>query len=498
MTHSLPDLAQSKRDIVFVGTSVLRAPHFEVQLELMMKHAESGARLTFIACNGDAIDFCGANPLHRRIDCRICVAKREKGLRIVGLPVNVVDIRDLIEAAEAASPFQAKVKQDFATAEELRTYVFDGLDCGEAATSSLITALRKLDVDVEKYRDHVNRAVRSSVAAHKGLRYFFRERATGDTLVYIFNGRGAVHRGALRAAQFEGVDFYTHERGSHVSWYLLVPGTVPHNVDYRKTLIEAIWAAGENDPNREAIGRQFFEDRRAGIINYNPGKKFLRHQEQGALPDGWLDDGERLVILGTTESERAALRGFYDPGFYRSQAEGMCRIVEGLAAANFKGIATIRLHPNSRHEIGPLEQKLRAYQFPFLRVVGASDKTDTYSLIATATKVAVFWSNAGIEAAYHGLPVVLVGRAMYEGVGSTYNPRNHEELIELLLSPLAAKDPANAIKYGYYMEKFGIPLTHVKLTGQHRCRLNGKRTRPPVWLLHLRSIMKSLRLLRTA
>ncbi len=494
MNHPLPAVAQSKRSVVLVGTSVPKSPHFETQLELMVKHAATGARLTFVACNGDGIEFCDANRPHSWIDCRMCVGKRKSGLRALGLPVEMLDLRDLVERAEAESPFRARLKQDFTTLDELREYVFDGFDCGEAVTSSLVSAFEDLELDVRLRRNYVGRAIRSSVAIHKGLRHLLRERASPDTLVYVLNGRGAIHRGALRAAQLEGVDFYTHERGSHVSWYLLVPGTVPHNVDYRRTLIESIWAAGENDPDREAIGRAFFEKRRAGIINYNPSKLFLRYQEAGALPAGWLDAPERIVILGTTESERAALRGFYDPGFYRSQAEGMCRIVEGLAAAGFTGIAAIRLHPNSLREIGPLEQRLRAYGFPFLRVIGAADKTDTYALIGTATKAAVFWSNAGIEAAYHGLPVVLVGRAMYEGVGATYNPRSHEELIELLLSPLVPKPSENAIKYGYYMEKFGTPFEHVKLEGQHKARLNGKRIRSPYWLRHLRRVLKWLRL----
>jgi hypothetical protein len=492
MTVAAAEPGFSKRDLIFVGTCARRSPHFEVQLELMIKHAGHGARLTFVQCNGDAITHCEANPFHRRLECRMCTGKRDSGFRAVGVPVERLDLGELISHADASDPFRSRIRKEFGTLAELADYKFDGFDCGEAVKSWFISEARNLEPDVTKHRDYVSRAVESSVSIHVAFRTLLRRRASSDTLVYLFNGRGPTHRAVLRACQSEGVDFYTHERGSHVSKYLLVPGTVPHNIEYRKRLIDEIWEAGATDPDRDKIGREFFGKRRKGILTYNPDVSFIRHQQSGSLPDDWMSSAERIVMLGTTESERAALQGFNRPGVYPTQAEGMCRIVEALAAASFTGKLVIRLHPNSKDEIGPLEEKLRGYDFPFLRVVGATAPTDTYALIATATKAAVFWSNAGIEAAFDGLPVVLIGRAMYEGVGATYNPQTHEEVVNLLLAPLAPKPTEGCIKYGYYMANYGTPLKHVEMIGRKRCRLNGHRVAPPFLLRHYYKLVRWL------
>jgi hypothetical protein len=492
MIQATAEPGPSKGNVIFVGTCARRSPHFEAQLELMIKHAGQGARLTFVQCNGDAISHCEANPFHRRLECQVCTGKRDSGLRAVGVPVERVDLGELISQADASEPFRSRTRKEFGTLTELADYQFDDFDCGEAVKSMLISEARNLEPDVTKHRDYVSRAVESSISIFVAFRMFLRRRDAADTLVYLFNGRGPTHRAVLRACQSEGVDFYTHERGSHVDKYLLIHNTVPHDIEYRKKLIEDIWEAGAADPNRETIGREFFGKRRKGVLTYNPDISFIRHQQSGSLPADWMSSTERIVMLGTTESERAALKGFNRLGVYPTQAEGMCRIIDGLAAADFKGKLVIRLHPNSRDEVGPLEHRLRSYELPFLEVVGATASIDTYALISTATKAAVFWSNAGIEAAFDGLPVVLIGRAMYEGVGATYNPQSHEEVIALLLAKLEPKPAEGCIKYGYYMASYGTRFEHVEMLGRKRCRLNGHRIAAPFGLRHYYKLVRWL------
>jgi hypothetical protein len=255
MTAALVGTEPSKRDVIFVGTCARRSPHFEVQLELMMKHAAQGAHLTFVLCNGDAISHCEANPFHRRLECRMCTGKRDNGLRALGFPVEGVDLGELISQVDASEPFRSRTRKEFGTLTELADYQFDDFDCGEAVKSMLISEARNLEPDVTRHRDYVSRAVESSISIFVAFRMFLRRREAADTLVYLFNGRGPTHRAVLRACQSEGVDFYTHERGSHVDKYLLIRNTVPHNIEYRKKLIEEIWEAGAADPNRETIGR---------------------------------------------------------------------------------------------------------------------------------------------------------------------------------------------------------------------------------------------------
>lgn len=477
----------SGRHIAFLGTAVPTSPHFETQLELMDKHAEAGDAITFIYCDGDGVCHCDVNQFHRRLTCWMCRGKRRCGLRALGREVVLVNLRELVEQAEAAQPFRARVRQDFPTVPELWNYTFDGYDAGEATLSTFISAIQQLEPDVIKHRDYLNRAVRSSVAIHKAIRHYLASRRC-DTF-YFFNGRGATHRGVLRACQMAGVECYTHERGSHVKKYLLTRNTVPHDIDYKKQRVEELWEQAAGDPNREAIARQFYEKRRKGVLTFT-NITYLTHQQKGMLPEGWMDGRERIALLGATESERAALRNFYPKHIYESQGDGICRVIEGLAAANFQGVLAVRLHPNSHLEIQPLLARLRRYPYPFLRVIGPKDETDTYALIQTATKVATFWSTAGVEAAYLGLPVVLLGRATYEDVGATYNARTHEEAIRLLLEPLPPRGQAGLLKYGYYMASYGTSYERVELQGVHKCRVKGRAVRSPYLLQQLDKLLK--------
>jgi len=59
---------------------------------------------------------------------------------------------------------------------------------------------------------------------------------------------------------------------------------------------------------------------------------------------------------------------------------------------------------------------------------------DSYDIVSAADVVLTFGSTIGIEAAYYGKPSILLGRAVYEDLGSCYVPSSHDELMKLLSS----------------------------------------------------------------
>jgi hypothetical protein len=463
------------RQVAFLGTAAAYAPHFETQLELLQEHGDAGDGLTMLCCNGDALQHCDANQFHSRLLCKMCVARRKYGLKVLGHPVRQIDLADLFRQAGQARAFEGRVQTGFDSVAAMRGYRFEGFDAGEAVLSSFISAVENPEPEPARYPDYIHRAMLGAVGLYEATRQFLD--TTPCDLFYLFNGRGATGRGVLRACQQKPVPFYTHERGSTVASYLLTPNTMPHDLNYQQEAIERDWARAAS-PEREQIGEDFYRQREKGIIAFTD-INFLIAQKKNALPEGWGEASERIAIFTSTESEFAALSDFYQNPIYESQTDGMIRIIDSLAAADFKGRLAIRFHPNSQRESKAMMRELERKLRPFVSICPPRGETDTYALMRTATKVITFGSTAGIETTFWGLPSILLGRAAYEKLDATYNPASHAEVTDLLSRPLPPKDKLGALKYGYYTLTYGQPYKHVRFEGVQKCFFKGHRIRAP-------------------
>jgi len=108
-----------------------------------------------------------------------------------------------------------------------------------------------------------------------------------------------------------------------------------------------------------------------------------------------------------------------------------------------------------------------------------------------ADKVVTFGSTVGIEAPFWGKPSILGGRAVYQQLGSTYNPDSHEELMGLLLtSGLPPNDKLGSLMYGYFYNTFGIPFQYYKGENFFAGTFNGKAPFANRWLFRLHTLYK--------
>jgi len=459
--------------IVVFGV-VPHSPHFETQLELMQKHQLAGDSVSYVFCDS-ALRHCDANPDNDRLFCKACEGKRLRGLGFLKHPVEMRKLSGLINAGDADG-----VRLEFPDLEMLTDYRFDDYDCGEAVSSSLQSHAKTIYPRLEAYRDFIARAMMSSVLLHAAAsRYLSQVR---PDLAYVFNGRAATARGLLRACQKQRVRFYTHERGSSIDSYMLAENTVPHDVDYRGAEIRQHWAVNPNLAEKEEIAARFYANMRRGKLAYREAN-YLKHQQSGCLPACWSEGKERIVFFSSTETERAALKGFYQRRIYTSLLDMVSRIIGDLKKSGFKGVFVLRMHPNSHDEYAMMLPRLAELDpGDFFHVIPPSEKVDTYALLDSADKVLVATSTLGMEAAYAGVPCISLERSNYDKLGSTYSPMTHEEVMDLLAQPLQPKDKLGAIMYGYYTLTFGHRFTWVAMRGQNKCSFNGKKLRSPRWL----------------
>lgn len=476
------------KHIVLFGVQP-HSPHFETQLELIEDHQAAGDHVSYVSCDS-ALPYCDANPSNDPLFCRACEGKRRKGLRLLSQRPEVIRLSTLIPSPDwDVSP---TAFPDLATLEAHRcTFQGHEYDCGEAVTSSLLSHLRTIYPDFAAQRDFIHNAMRATVALYKGTRRFLHERKPDQA--YFFNGRAATGRCFVRACQHEDVRFFTHERGSTIDSYALFENTIPHDVDYRQKIIREHWDANPDVAEKERIAKEFYASMRKGKLAYRE-TNYLKGQVPGHLPKAWRERQPRYVLFSSTETERAALKGFYQRRIYSSLADMLTRIVSDLKAAEFRGVMAVRMHPNSADEFAHLMPRLNAIGgTDFLHIIPPGESIDSYALLDSSDAALVVTSTLGMEGPYSGIPTISLERSNYDLLGSTYSPATHAEVMDLLSRPLEPRDRLGAVMYGYYTLTFGRKFRYTTMKGQNKCSFHGRKVRAPRWLDHLMKLRNKLR-----
>ena len=234
---------------------------------------------------------------------------------------------------------------------------------------------------------------------------------------------------------------------------LLVANRLPHEIAGSSASIEEVWREGDS-AEREALGTNFFEDKAHGIERQ--WFSFVAGQTPEQLPDGWDPCRRNIAVFTTSEFEHAAIGPEYASRFYKDQSDGLARILASLARIDAPVYLNIRIHPNMKGIRNANLEQMLALRSPKAIVIPPESTVSSYGLLRACEKVLTFGSTMGIEAVYWGKPSILAGPATYQNLGGTYNPNNHEELLELLLADLPPRPKEAALKYGFHELRKGI------------------------------------------
>lgn len=431
-------------NVLVFTTHPLWPSHYETELELMEGHLLAGDQVVHAVCDA-ALPACDMAPIHRDRRCRRCVYVRERGEPLLSRPVKRISL--LMD-----EPPPAGLQTEFPDVATLARYAVDGFDVGAGVASSLISELRDPNPSTAVYAEAIRGYVTSAMQVYRGtLKYL--DRNPTDR-VYAFNGRFAHPRAVLRACQARGVDCHLHERGHDIGSYAIFENALPHDIANTQRRIHAAWDAAAARPERLEIAQGFFDQRAAG--HEESWYSFTKHQDSDLLPEGWGSGKTRIVVYNSSEDECAAIGDEWKFTLYPTQLDAMRRIVADLEGRDDVHVF-VRMHPNNR-TMSPQEvAKWLSLRSPVLTVIPPESKVSTYALLRGADLVLTFGSTVGIEAVYFGKPSILAGPAFYAGLGGTYNPATHDELVALLRPGLPARDRTAALRYGYYFRTFGRP-----------------------------------------
>lgn len=478
--------------VLFYEPFAINTPHFERCLELMNVHLEQGDEVTFLGCER-SLTACDVNMGNNAFTCKTCISRKNRGLALLNTNLRIDTLTNLQEADQREIE---KIKQkEFSSVQELQALYYENFDLGFAVASSLISYTRNARPDLKKNKKLLSELLGSALTVYFSIGNYLKE--IQPERLYFFNGRFAILRAALRAAEAQAVDFYIHEVSFTIDKYCLYKNVLPHNIAARSARIKELWEAA--DPaTREAIGASFYHDQSTGNVA-DPKYHHTKAQAKGRLPEDWDPAKNNIAIFNSSEDEFASIGDEWKLPFYTSQLDGIKRIATSLAANPDKDHFYLRIHPNMKKISGELMAELAELNLPNFTVIPPDSPVDTYGLVASSDKIVTFMSSVGIEAAFRGKPVILLGSNFYRELGSTYNPESHEEVIALLQqTTLPAKDNTGALIYGYYRKMDGISYRFYEPETLFKGKFMGEEINPPVLAQQLGTLFKKIDKLKTS
>lgn len=310
--------------------------------------------------------------------------------------------------------------------------------------------------DYEWPRAYVEAAMRSYAWAFDQAQLLIRERDLSTVAVY--NGRFTHDRAVAAAAEQMGVKVLYYDTGGYETDFDLTTASTHDWVDLQRRM-GAMFDAW--DPQeRVAIGRQWFENRQNHADANN--SLFTGIQVVGHVDE--LPESERLVVYFSSSGDEIAELELDWDEYLGSQEQALIALADVCRATPGTRLV-VRTHPHMR-------LKPKADLADWLTAVeraspdahfGPESSVDSYTLMKRADLVATYGSTSGVEAAFLGRPVIVMGPSAYDLLGCAHRIRRSSQLPAVVVDP-PASDAGKALPYGLMMERRGF-MNHY-LTGR--------------------------------
>ena len=447
-------------NVAIFSTEILWTLEYASDLEIMQQHIYDGDNVTHLFCNA-SLPACDANPYMTYDGCQRCIAKRELSYEAV----NGNFVKKLfLTLTEEDKRRIAAIPVRFDSVKELQSLMLDNFELGYAAASSVISVFRNPQPDLK--HEMIEGFLKGAAAVYFSVINYLKKNPTDR--FYVFNGRMAHARAALRACEKMGVDYYTHERGNSVHHFITIKNGYVHMVSLLQDIMKQQW---ENaDPHqRVAIGESFYVNRRQGKVEsrfeFTSGQKAI-------LPEKFDKSKRNIVIYNSSEDEFASLGTDWKNHVYETQLSGLVKI-KADACEWTDTHFYLRIHPNLKNVSKVQQHQLEELSGGNFTVIPAKSEVSTYELLFAADVIFSFGSSMGIEAVFWGIPSIVAGKFLYRGLGGTYEPDSHQEVLSLLRAKLDPLPKEAALILGYYFMTCGKPYKYFKSENNREGAFNG-------------------------
>lgn len=450
--------------------------HFETDLEIIVKHIEQGDKVTVLTCDAD-LPSCEPNHNHNFLICQSCIHRRHQGFNVLGIS-DKVEFLNLVNLSKNDRQTIEEFPKQVVNLRSLKALSVHDFDIGLSVASSLIDYTREPYPNPNNYSGFVEKNIEAALIAYLSTLNHIKD--IQPHKMYIFNGRFAVSRAAMRAAQSLSIDFDVHERAGVQGKYSLTANTYPHDLAKKKEEIGLVWSSSSLvEIEKLAIGSQWFTERRLG----SDQSWYSFTNNQNKQPDFINKNKVNIVIFNSSQDEFEAVSG-WENHIYNSQNQGIFKLAQSLQ--NDKDIDIyLRVHPNLsaiNNSQTKAIAKLKGL-YPNFHVIDPENPVKSYSLMDIADCIITFGSTMGVEAAFYNKNSLLIGRSLYEDLDVCSQVLSHNELVDIIRNKkfnlplqILEKRKNNAIKYGFYMATYGIDFKVFQQIGLFKMVLlkNGK------------------------
>ncbi|MBK9738951.1 MAG: hypothetical protein IPO93_05475 [Actinobacteria bacterium] len=324
-------------------------------------------------------------------------------------------------------------------------------------------------------RRWVRAAARSYAWVFDQTTALIRER--GITAVVVYNGRFLHDRAVSAAAQAAGIAVLYYDAAGIDTDFDLTDSVTHDWSDLQRRMLGLYeqWPAD----TRDVVGGSWFEER----LNHTAANNalFVQAQERGSTIE--RPDAQCLVVYFSSSGDEIAELELDWSSFIGQQPEALRLLAEECRRRPGYTLV-VRSHPHMRMKPEQdLAEWLDAVEQakPDLHLDPYS-KVDSYELMRQADIVATYGSTTGVEAAYAGKPVIVMGPSAYDELGCATFAGTPEELSDAL----DVHEPgswAGAVSYGLMMRRRGFLHENVVRVGTDGFRLGNREfaeTRPVV------------------
>lgn len=279
-------------------------------------------------------------------------------------------------------------------------------------------------------------------------------RANDLTAVVVYNGRFTHDRAVAAAAEQAGIRVLYYDTGGYETDFDLTQATT-HDWAHLQGRMRVMY--DEWDPTeRDAIGSAWFTNRKSHSDESNA--RFVGIQRPGEVTE--LPEAEKIVVYFSSSGDEIAELDIDWDRYLGSQENALLRLAEECRAR--PGVRlVVRTHPHMRLKpTGDLEDWMKAVATanPDLHI-DPSSTVDSYALMERADVVFTYGSTAGVESAFFGRPVVVMGPSAYDLLGCALRITDEQEIGPAIDIP-PVPNPQAAIPYGLMMQRRGFSYVH--------------------------------------
>lgn len=271
-----------------------------------------------------------------------------------------------------------------------------------------------------------------------------------SSALVVFNGRFLHDAAAAAAGRHRGIPVLSCDYGGNdTDFDLTIDDT--HDWSALQSRMRDLYASWP-DPERDEVGARWFEDRRAHIDPRNA--LFVESQQPGRGIDRPI--GSRLVVYFSSSGDEISELDLDWSEYFHGQPGALAALAD-VCRSRSNVTLLVRTHPHKRmkpqRDVEEWHAVVEAAQ-PDIHLDEYSD-VDSYTLMDQADVVVTYGSTTGVEAAYAGRPVIVMGPSAYGELGCATRVRNARELAACL-DDVPKGNLSGALAYGLMMQRRGF------------------------------------------